>query len=329
MKTLKKGNECKNNDGIYDIKQENSIHKEHSRVVENKGIIIIILFHENDKERVLEIESKLASKNIKFIKEMDYADINIAKENSILRCCSYMLVMVSNECLKDFYSMKILAKNYKKGGQNRKVIPVIIEKSIYEPEQQAELEDFWEHRTEDYKDKFFKGNFGGKKAETIKEMQSITEMIGDFVEFSIRKDPKSNLEPYEKVLKKIEKNNKGIIEEKEGVHVKNYFDKCQIIQAKGHAKVKGKQVNGQDSHNGLDEIIKAINEELEGMQSQDAESAKDALGLLQDEMEEEKPRKSRINKCVRLLSVAVQAIDHAPTLLENIQKLKQYIEPYM
>lgn len=329
MKTLKKGNECKNNDGIYDIKQKNSIHKENSRDIESKEIKIFILFHENDKERVLEIESEFASKNVKFIKEMDYADINIAKENSILRCCNYMLVMVSNGYLKDFYSMKILAKNYKKGGRNPKVVPVIIEKSIYEPEQQAELEDFWEHRTEDYKEKFFKGDFGGKKAETIKEMQNIKEMIGDFVEFSIRKDPKSNLKPCEKVIKKIEKNNKGIIEEKEGVHVENYFDKCQIIQAKGHAKVKTKQVNGQDPHSDLDEIIKAIKEELEDMQGQDAESAKDALGLLQDEMEEEKPRKSRINKCFRLLSMAVQAINHAPTLLENVQKLKQYIEPYM
>ena len=329
MKTLKKGNECKRNDGIYDIKPKDSIHKGNNGVTENKEIVIFELFHDNDKERVLEIESEFAGKNVKFIKEMDYADINIAKQNSILRCCTYMLVMVSNEYLKDFYLMKILAKNYKKGGQNRKALPVIIEKSIYEPEQQAELEDFWEHRTEGYKEKFFTGNFGGKKAETIKEMQSITEMIGDFVEFSVRKDPKSNLKPFEKVIKRIEKNNKGIIEEKEGVRVENYFDKCQIIQAKGHAKVKAKQVNEQDSHSDLEEIIKAIKEELENMQSQEAESAKDALGLLQEEMEEEKPRKSRINKCFRLLSVAVQAIDHAPALLENIQKLKQYIEPYM
>lgn len=213
---------------------------------------------------------------------MDYADENLAKQNSILRCCDYMLVMVSNNYLKDYYSMSVLIKKYKKGGRNAKVIPIVIEKSIYEPEQQAKLEGFWEKRFSDYKEEYFTGDFRGKTAEMLKEMQSIKEMIGCFVEFSIQKDPKSSLEPFKKVIMQIEKNKKGIIEERKEVYVENYFDKCQIIQAKGHAEVKAKQINGQDSHSGLDEIIKAIQEELEGMQSQEAESAKDALGLLQD-----------------------------------------------
>lgn len=331
MKALKKGNECKDDEGIkiYDIKRRNSKNKENSVVNKNKEIKIFALFCDADKESVLEIETKLKDKNIIFVNEMDYADENLAKQNSILRCCDYMLVLVSNSYLKDYYSMNVLAKNYKKDGRNIKVIPIVIEKSIYEPEQQAKLEKDWEERFTDYQKEFFDGDFKGKAAERLREMQIIKEMIGCFVEFSIQKDPKSSLAPFKKLIMQIEKNKKGIIEERKEVYVENYYDKCQINQAKGHGKIKAKQVNGMDLHSALDALIKAMAEELEGMQSQDAESAKDALELLKDEMEEEKPRKSRINKCFRLLSTAVQAINHAPALLENLQKLKQYIEPYM
>ncbi len=330
MKALKKGNECENEEKIkiYDIRRKNKKNVENNLIYIDNKINVFVLFHENDKKTALEVESKFSDKNIDFINGIGHVNMNLRGKNNVLQYFDYILVIVSIKCLEDYSLMEILLGNYKLKGKNKKVIPVIIEDEIYEPEKQAELDAYWEKRIDDYKG-YFKGDFGGKTAKTIEKMQAIRTILSSFLDFSTQKDQKSDLEPFERVTKQIEENKKGIIENRRDVRMENYYSKCQFNQAGENGTVIATQNNENGAENDLNMIIAAVEKELKSLKEAEAENIKDMLSMLREEMKVSKPRKGRLNNCLQLLLTTMSTINNAPQLLENLQKLKEYIEPYL
>lgn len=327
---MKKGNECENEEKtkIYEIRRKNQKNAENNLVRLDNKINVFVLFHENDKKVVLEVETKFSAKNIDFVNGIGHVNVNLKGKNNVLQYFDCILVVVSSECLKDYSLMEILAANYKDKGKNKKVIPVIIEDEIYEPEKQAELDAYWEKRINNYKT-YFKGDFGGKEAKTIEKMQAICAMLSSFLDFSTQKDQKSDLELFQRVKKQIEENKKGIIEDRREVRMECYYNQCQINQASENGTVIATQNNENGAEKDLNSIIKTVEIELESMKEEEAENIKDMLNMLREEMKASKPRKGRLKNCLQLLVATMSTINNAPQLLENLQKIKEYIERYL
>lgn len=102
----------------------------------------------------------------------------------------------------------------------------------------------------------------------------------------------------------------------------------QAIFAKGHAEVTVTQNNGV-SVSELENIIKGIKENLSELKEEDADSIKDIVDMAEEELSKPEPKVSRLRNCVSLIAPMFTIANGIPTLAGNLQKLVDFITPYI
>ncbi len=102
----------------------------------------------------------------------------------------------------------------------------------------------------------------------------------------------------------------------------------QVNRASDNAKIYATQNNGVEADE-LKSIIKAIMDNLSGLKQEDAESIKDAVDMAKEELAKPEPKTSRLRSCVTLLAPMFTIANGMPTLVNNLQKLVDYITPFI
>ncbi len=102
----------------------------------------------------------------------------------------------------------------------------------------------------------------------------------------------------------------------------------QVNYAKDNATINATQNNGV-SANELDKIIKGIMENLSGLKKEDAESIKDAIDMVKDELAKPEPKASTLRSCVTLLAPMLTITNGIPALANNLQELIDYINSFI
>lgn len=102
----------------------------------------------------------------------------------------------------------------------------------------------------------------------------------------------------------------------------------QISFAKDNATIHVIQNNGVTA-NELDNIIKGIMDNLSGLDKEDADKIIDTVDMAREELAKSEPKPSRLRNCVTLISPMLTIVNGIPTLANNLQKLMNYITPYI
>lgn len=102
----------------------------------------------------------------------------------------------------------------------------------------------------------------------------------------------------------------------------------QFINAKDNATIKATQNNGINA-NELDEIINAITDNLSDLNEEDADSIRDIVDMAKDELEKPESKVSRLKNCLALIAPMFTIANGIPTLTDNLQKLVDYIAPFI
>lgn len=102
----------------------------------------------------------------------------------------------------------------------------------------------------------------------------------------------------------------------------------QVNFARDNATIYAIQNNGVDAGE-LDNIIKGIMDNLSGLKKEEAEEIKDAVDMAKDELGKPEPKVSRLRNCVTLIAPMITIANGIPILASNLQKLLDYIMPYV
>jgi len=102
----------------------------------------------------------------------------------------------------------------------------------------------------------------------------------------------------------------------------------QVNVANDKATIYATQ-NNSVSVNELDKIIKEIMDNLSGLEKEDAENIKDTVDMAREELVKQEPKVSRLRSCVTLLAPMFTIANGIPTLVNNLQKLVDYIIPFI
>ena len=102
----------------------------------------------------------------------------------------------------------------------------------------------------------------------------------------------------------------------------------QIVFAQGKAKVYATQNNGVTA-SVLDSIIKGIIDNLSDLKKEDAEEIKDVVDMVKDELGKPEPKVSRLRNCLTLIAPMFTIANGIPTLAGNLQRLVDYVTPFI
>ena len=98
--------------------------------------------------------------------------------------------------------------------------------------------------------------------------------------------------------------------------------------AKDNAQIWMEQNNGITA-NELDSIIEGIMNNLSGLKEEDADSIRDIVDMVKDELEKPEPKVSRFKNCLALIAPMFTVANGVPALVDNLQKLVDYITPFI
>lgn len=212
------------NDGTkpYMIKRRNGYNGNVIPYIDNlsgysEDISVFVLYHEKNKRYVENMQRSLENKKVTLIKGL--ADTEIAYEDKIdiVNNFNYMVVVVSKPLLEDLDLLDVLAENFELEGKNKKIIPMIVWKDLYEPEIKSEVIEALQERIENYRQHHFDDDFSGHVAVELKRMQRILKMLKCFLIFATDRDRKSTMSGTEKLLKYIRYDRGVEVAEKETV----------------------------------------------------------------------------------------------------------------
>ena len=102
----------------------------------------------------------------------------------------------------------------------------------------------------------------------------------------------------------------------------------QVNLASGNGMIYATQNNGVSTSE-LDNIIKGIMDNLSNLKKEDAEEIKDIIDMAKEELGKPTPKPSRLRNCVTLIAPMLTIANGIPTLANNLQKLVDYIVPYI
>lgn len=102
----------------------------------------------------------------------------------------------------------------------------------------------------------------------------------------------------------------------------------QVNVAKDNATIYGIQNNGVNASE-LNNIIKGIMENLSGINKENADKIKDVVDMVKEEFVKTEPKLGRLRNCVTLIAPMITVANGIPSLAENLQKLMNYILPYI
>lgn len=102
----------------------------------------------------------------------------------------------------------------------------------------------------------------------------------------------------------------------------------QVNRASENATISATQNNGVKADE-LEGIIKGIMENLSGLKQEETESIRDIVDMAKEELAKQEPKASRLRSCVTLLAPMFTIANGIPTLVNNLQRLVDYITPYI
>lgn len=102
----------------------------------------------------------------------------------------------------------------------------------------------------------------------------------------------------------------------------------QVSVAKDNATIYATQNNGATVSE-LDSIIRGIIDNLSDLKKEDAEEIKDVVDMAKDELGKPKPKVSRLRNCLTLIAPMFTIANGIPTLAGNLQRLVDYITPFI
>lgn len=81
--------------------------------------------------------------------------------------------------------------------------------------------------------------------------------------------------------------------------------------------------------NELNDIIRGIIENVSGLKKEDADGIIDAVGLVKDELAKPEPKAGRLRNCLTLIAPMFTVANGIPALVENLQRLVDYVTPFI
>lgn len=107
----------------------------------------------------------------------------------------------------------------------------------------------------------------------------------------------------------------------------------QVIVAKDNAVITQKKVviakNNVVNTCELDDIIKGIMENLSDLKKEDADDIRDIVDMAREELSKQEPKANRLRNCVSLLAPMITIVNGIPTLVNNLNQLKDFIMLYI
>lgn len=79
----------------------------------------------------------------------------------------------------------------------------------------------------------------------------------------------------------------------------------------------------------LDKIIRGIVADLPCLKKEEADEIRDVLEMVKDELEKTEPKAGRLRNCVTLIAPMITIANGIPSLANNLQRLTDYIAPYI
>ena len=98
----------------------------------------------------------------------------------------------------------------------------------------------------------------------------------------------------------------------------------QINIARDRAIINARQNNGIHKSE-LDSIIQGIMKELPNLRKEEADKITDIVEMAEEELGKPEPRVSRLRNCLSLIAPMVTVANGVPTLMDNLQRLKEFI----
>lgn len=102
----------------------------------------------------------------------------------------------------------------------------------------------------------------------------------------------------------------------------------QVNIARDSSTINVVQHNGENI-NELETIIKGIVDNLSELKKEDAEKIADAVDIVKEELEKENPKVSRLRNCVTLIAPMFTVANGVPILLDNLQRLVNFVNTYI
>ncbi|EOS81945.1 hypothetical protein C817_00339 [Dorea sp. 5-2] len=102
----------------------------------------------------------------------------------------------------------------------------------------------------------------------------------------------------------------------------------QINYARDNGIIYATQNNGSNS-NRLDIILKEIMENLSDIKKEEADKIRDVVDMAKEELMKPDPKVSRLRNCVTLIAPMLTIANGIPTLTSSLQKLVDYIKPFI
>lgn len=102
----------------------------------------------------------------------------------------------------------------------------------------------------------------------------------------------------------------------------------QVNIANDNANINVTQNNGVNTSE-LDTIIKGIIENLSEISKDDKETIIDSVEMIKDELTKPEPKVSRLRNCVTLIAPMLTIANGIPALADRLQKLIDYVAPYI
>lgn len=102
----------------------------------------------------------------------------------------------------------------------------------------------------------------------------------------------------------------------------------QVNVANDDAIINITQNNGISADE-LDNIIKGIMENLSDLKKENADEIRDVVHMAKEELSKSEPKVSRLRNCVTLITPMLTIANGIPVLMSNLQKLIDYITPYI
>lgn len=103
----------------------------------------------------------------------------------------------------------------------------------------------------------------------------------------------------------------------------------QFSYARDNATINAVQYNNGANANELNDIIKGIMENLSGLNKEDADKIADTVDMTKEELSKPEPKAGRLKNCLALLAPMFTVANGIPALVENLQKLVDYVTLYI
>ena len=98
----------------------------------------------------------------------------------------------------------------------------------------------------------------------------------------------------------------------------------QVNIAKDNATINAIHNNGMNGKE-FETIIQTIKDNLSGLKKEDGDEILDVLEQVKEEIDKEKPKKSRLQNCLKLIAPMITIANGIPVLATNLQKLQDII----